>query len=72
MTKRYVWKLFKNGELREIETQGPYYDNYRVFEGPFDSIEEAEAELEAYFNRYFKDYECNSREEFVLLTVYSN
>jgi hypothetical protein len=76
MTKSYLWKLLKNGELREIETHGPYYDNYSLEEGPYNSIEEAEAELEAYFEKYRKDYEyskgCCRYEEFVLLTVYSN
>ena len=74
MVKSYLWKLLKNGELRDVEIHGPYYDDYKLEEGPFASIEEAEAELEAYFKKYHKDYgeygSFNS-EEFVLLTVYS-
>lgn len=71
MNKKYLWKLLKNGELREIETHGPYYDDFKLEEGPWSTIEEAETELEAYYERYKRVYTFTCSEEFVLLTVYS-
>jgi len=76
MTKSYLWKLLKNGELRDIESHGPYYDDYMLDEGPYNSVEEAESKLEAYFKKFKKDYGddgyCCKCEDFVLLTVYSS
>lgn len=70
LTKSYLWKLLKNGELRDIQIQGPYYDNFKLEEGPWSTVEEAEAELERYYERHSKHYDLSYSEEFVLLTVY--
>lgn len=69
MNKQYYWKILTNdGRLVEpVSIISRLYIN----DGPFDSVEEAENELNGYFSKY-QESGYISKIELVLITVYNN
>jgi hypothetical protein len=74
MNKYYKWKeLTNDGRLVEPKEYGPYYDTFRLSEGPFRTEEDAVKELEEFYKKLEKDYEdCAPITNYVLITIYSN
>jgi hypothetical protein len=73
--KKYLWKVLdENGDLTQVDTHiyGPHYDEFKLNDGLFNSIEQAEKALEEYLTKYYEYFEHYSFEQFVLLTVYKS
>ena len=64
--KTYRWMVLIGGVLNEPEARGPHYDKTELngYEGGFDSIEEAEAQLIKW------DKDSDYTDSYLLITEY--